>query len=186
MSQPFTFASYHPGVIADIIALHMAYYGPTWGFGRAFEAKLAEEMGEFHRRYHDQRDLFTAAYDDGGRLLGTVTVDGVAAHQEGAHLRWFIVAEAARGQGLGAALMARVEAFLTERGYGRAYLTTFRGLDAARALYERHGFQLVAEEAVDPWSGDVGLQRFERREPPRPETPHQRHHGYAGPKQVVG
>jgi hypothetical protein len=42
------------------------------------------------------------------------------------------------------------------------YLTTFRGLDAARSLYESHGFVLVAEDAADPWSGTVGLQRFER------------------------
>jgi hypothetical protein len=49
------------------------------------------------------------------------------------------------------------------RGYRSAYLTTFAGLDAARALYDRHGYALVAEEKADPWSGTVGLQRFERR-----------------------
>ena len=36
-------------------------------------------------------------------------------------------------------------------------------LAAARALYDRHGYELVAEEKADPWSGTVGLQRFERR-----------------------
>ena len=71
--------------------------------------------------------------------------------------------ERARGKGIGGELMRRVDAFLEQRGYRHAYLTTFAGLDAARALYDRHGYVLVAEEKADPWSGTVGLQRFERR-----------------------
>jgi hypothetical protein len=51
---------------------------------------------------------------------------------------------------------------MAARGWTRAWLTTFRGLDAARALYERHGFRLAAEEAADQWSGGVGVQRFVR------------------------
>ena len=45
------------------------------------------------------------------------------------------------------------------------WLTTFAGLDAARALYERHGFRLVSESDIDQWSGGVREQRFERRMP---------------------
>jgi GNAT superfamily N-acetyltransferase len=68
-----------------------------------------------------------------------------------------------RGKGVGGELMRRVDAFLEASGHRRSYLTTFAGLDAARALYGRHGYVLVAEEKADPWSGTVGLQRFERR-----------------------
>jgi hypothetical protein len=42
-------------------------------------------------------------------------------------------------------------------------LTTFAGLGAARALYERAGFQLVDETEADQWQGGVVEQRFERR-----------------------
>lgn len=162
MTEAIEFGAYRPGAIAATIALHMAYYAPAWGFGAAFEAKLAREMGAFHARYDPARDLFLTAFDQSGDLLGTITIDAVAAEDDGAHLRWFIVAPSMRGRGLGKELMRRAEAFLRERGYRRAFLTTFRGLDAARALYEQHGFRLVEEAAADPWSGHVGLQRFER------------------------
>jgi ribosomal protein S18 acetylase RimI-like enzyme len=160
-----TFSGYRPGVVAEVIGLHMAYYAPIWGFGAPFEAKLAYEMGEFLGRHDPDRDLFLAAFGDDGQLLGSITIDGVSADGEGAHLRWFIVAPSVQGRGLGKELMRQADGFLERRDYRHAYLTTFPGLDAARALYERYGFRLVAEEDADPWSGTVGLQRFERRVP---------------------
>ncbi|WP_018718486.1 GNAT family N-acetyltransferase [Arhodomonas aquaeolei] len=153
---------YCPGVIAEVIGLHMDYYAPAWGFGAPFEAKLARELGAFHARYDPRRDLFVTARGGDGALLGTITVDGGEDDPGGAHLRWFIVAPGMAGQGIGGALMRRADAFLRAIPYPRAYLTTFRGLDAARRLYERYGFRLAGEEAQDPWAGHVGLQRFER------------------------
>lgn len=156
---------YRPGLIASVIAVHMTYYAPRWGFGASFESKLAREMGEFHSRYDPHRDLFLTAADEDNEIIGSITVDGIAAASEGAHLRWFIVNESVAGRGIGGALMTRCMRFLQKKGYQRAYLTTFKGLDAARSLYERHGFVLTDEHPVDPWSGDVGLQRFEWRSP---------------------
>lgn len=154
--------SYRPGVLAQLIGLHMDYYAPTWDFGAPFEAGLAAGMGEFFSRFDGERDLFLAAYNEAGELTGSLTLDSQDAATDGVHLRWFIVSAAARGQGLGRALMERADGFLRQRHYERAYLTTFAGLDAARALYERFGFHLVAQQGSDPWSGRVGLQRFER------------------------
>lgn len=165
MSRPIEFTGYYPGAVGQSINLHMAYYAPAWGFDESFEAKLAREMGEFLTRWDPTRDLFLAARSSrDGALLGTVTVDAALVKTEGAHLRWFIVSESARGSGLGTELMRRVDAYLTKNRFWRTYLTTFPGLDAARALYERFGFRLAAEEAVDPWKGSVGMQRFERRD----------------------
>lgn len=163
MTTSLIYSNYRPGVIAANIALHMDYYAQLWGFGVQFEAKVAAEMGEFHTRYDPERDFFLAAYQADGSLLGTITIDGIAATEEGAHLRWFIVASAAQGCGLGKELMQRADSFLRERNYRNTYLTTFSGLDAARSLYERYDFRLVSENARDPWSGLVGIQRFERR-----------------------
>lgn len=156
---------YSPGVIADVIGLHMAYYAPAWGFGSQFEGKLAREMGEFHERLDPARDLFAVARDSAGVLVGSITIDGISAATVGAHLRWFIVDQRVAGSGIGGALMSSACRFLDARAYRLTYLTTFRGLDAARALYERFGFRLVEEQEQDPWSGSVGVQRFERRIP---------------------
>ena len=163
IDNDLTFDGYRPGALAETIALHMAYYAPHWGFGAPFESKLGREMGEFLGRYNPDRDLFLTAYRPDNTLVGTITLDGIDADTpDGAHLRWFIVSEAAQGMGLGRQLMARAAEFLDRKGYDRAYLTTFAGLDAARSLYEAFGFSLTNEEPTDPWSGSVGLQRFDR------------------------
>lgn len=150
---------YAPGLIAETIALHMAYYAAAWGFGAPFEAGLARDLGAFHATRDPVRDLVLSARAADGALLGTLTLD---CSGEQAHLRWFIVADAARGTGLGRRMMERAAAHLDSASQRVCYLTTFRGLDAARRLYEDHGFALVAETEADPWSGTVGLQRFER------------------------
>jgi len=41
-------------------------------------------------------------------------------------------------------------------------LWTFQGLDAARRLYEAHGFVLVEQWSGDQWGQAMVEQRFER------------------------
>lgn len=120
-------------------------------------------IGAFIARFDAGRDLFLTAFDASGTLLGTITVDGADAAGAGARLRWFVVTSEARGRGLGKQLMEGAMRFVADRGYARTYLTTFAGLDAARALYERHGFHLVSETDADPWTGTRRIQRSERR-----------------------
>jgi len=166
MSAVFTIREgYRPGIIAEALALEMAYFAANWGFGRQFEAKLAADMGAFFARYDDARDLFLGAVDQNDRLIGTVTIDGIDVSGHGAQLRWFVVSPIVQSQGIGQALMERVDMFLRERGYRRTFLTTFDGLEAAWRLYERFGFRLVAEEPHDPWSGSVGMQTLVRETP---------------------
>ena len=156
-----SFDGYRPGALAEVIRLHMIYYEREWGFGRSFETKLAMEMGEFLARFDPERDLFLNAYQRSGDLLGSITVDGEADSTTGAHLRWYIVSDAARGIGLGRALLERAVSHCAERRCSRLYLTTFAGLDAARHLYESVGFKLVDEMGADQWQGGVREQRFE-------------------------
>ena len=77
------------------------------------------------------------------------------------HLRWFVIHAKARGQGGGGDLMDRVMAHARRFQLSSIYLTTFSGLAAARHLYEKVGFVLTQTQETDPWSGTVGLQRFE-------------------------
>ncbi|MFT5508585.1 MAG: GNAT superfamily N-acetyltransferase [Hyphomicrobiaceae bacterium] len=158
---------YRPGAIADVVGAHIAYYAPAWGFGLQFESKVATELCAFLQRYDPARDLFLSAIGPDDTFLGSITIDGAKANQaEGAHLRWFILADAARGAGLGKRLVADAINFCDARQYGKIYLTTFAGLDAARHLYEQAGFRLTSETNADTWSGgNVGEQRFERIRP---------------------
>lgn len=151
---------YRPGALAGTIALHMDYYAREWGFGVDFETKLAREMGEFLPRMDKGKDLFLAAWRDGS-LLGSITLDATGGGEKGAHLRWFIVSDDARGSGLGGRLMAETMRFAGERDYRKLWLTTFSGLGPARRLYEKHGFRLMQESEADQWNGGVREQLFE-------------------------
>ena len=149
-----------PGAIGRVIELHGLYYHAHWGFGPVFEAKVASELAEFIRRYDTQRDGFwTVAVD--GRVEASITIDGVHAGHEKAHLRWFIVSDALRGKGVGDRLLRAAVDFCRSKRYLRAYLWTFAGLDAARHLYEKAGFTLVEQHRGTQWGTEVTEQRFE-------------------------
>jgi len=151
---------YRPGAIGRVIELHGEYYHAHWSFGAFFEAKVASELAEFFRGYDAERDGFwTAAI--GGRVEGSIAIDGVHAADEGAHLRWFIMSDELRGRGVGARLLHAALDFCRSHRYPRVYLWTFEGLHAARHLYERAGFALFEQHRGTQWGTDVAEQRFE-------------------------
>ncbi|MBW1689349.1 MAG: GNAT family N-acetyltransferase [Deltaproteobacteria bacterium] len=151
---------YIPGSIGRIIEIHGAYYGEHWGFGSFFEAKVASELAEFIARYDDKRDgLWTASL--GGRIEGSIAIDGIHAEGKGAHLRWFIVSPSLHGRGIGSRLITEATRFCRNRGYRSIYLWTFEGLEPAKHLYEKTGFTLREQRRGTMWGTEVKEQRFE-------------------------
>ncbi len=159
-ATPRIVTGYVPGAIGDIAGLHARYYAKHWNFGLFFEAKVATEMAAFLRRMDPDRDGFWAL-SAGDRVAGGIVMDGIHAEGEGAHLRWFIMADDMRGKGHGGRLLETAIAFSRSRGHGRIYLWTFAGLDPARHLYEKNGFRLAEERSGDQWGAVVTEQRFE-------------------------
>ena len=153
-----TFDGYRPGDLGRVIWLHGDYYHRHWGFDLSFEAQEARELAEFLERLDPARDLFLAARL-AGELVGAVALDGAA--PEGARLRWFIMAQAAQGRGLGRELIRRLLDFGRRAGHRRVFLWTFEGLTTARRLYEAAGFTLAQERLVEQWGGTVREQRFD-------------------------
>ncbi len=149
-----------PGSIGRVAELHGTYYQEHWGFGLFFEAKVATDLAAFLGRYDEQRDGFWTA-SMGGRIEGSITIDGSHAAAEGAHLRWFVVSDALRGKGIGNQLVGTAIGFCRSHGYRRVYLWTFEGLNAARHLYEKNGFRLVEQRKGAQWGREVNEQRFE-------------------------
>lgn len=158
-------SSYRPGLIGEVVRLHAEYYARNWSFGLAFEAKVAIELSRFLIDFREGADFMAVRYSDEGNLLATISLEAPRHDEPMAHLRWFITSQDARGTGLGRGLLEAALAHADEQGFSDTYLTTFEGLAAARALYERCGFRLAGEAAVDQWSGGVREQRFERRHP---------------------
>jgi GNAT superfamily N-acetyltransferase len=156
-----TFDGYRPGALGGVLGLHMDYYAPEWGFGQSFETKVAAELSEFLARMDPERDLFLTAWR-GDALVGSISMDVSGGGPDGAHLRWFVVSGLERGSGLGKELMTRAIEHADQVTGGPVWLTTFAGLDAARALYERYGFELSSESDADQWHGGVREQLFKR------------------------
>jgi len=153
-------AGYVPGIIGRIAELHAVYYSKHWGFGQYFETKVAGGLAEFLQRYDRDRDgIWTVSLNE--RIEGGIAIDGVHAAGDGAHLRWFIVSEKLQGRGLGRRLIDVALDFCAEKKYRRIFLWTFEGLDSARHLYEKAGFNLVEQFSGTQWGPVVNEQRFE-------------------------
>ena len=152
---------YLPGCIGRIAELHARYYHEQVGFGVQFESKVARELAEFCARYAERRDgLWLALIND--VVHGSIVIDGAHGDQAGAHLRWFITSDRARGKGIGNTLLNAAMEFCSSLGYTRIYLWTFEGLTAAKHLYEKAGFKLIHQQTGTQWGSPVNEQRFER------------------------
>ncbi|KMW58564.1 Transcriptional regulator, MarR family [Candidatus Rhodobacter oscarellae] len=154
-------SGYTPGILAAVTEFHALYYAQNFEFGAVFERKVATEMAEFLARVdHPQNEVFYAAIH--GRVVGSVSIDGEDLADGVAHLRWFIVGDQARGTGMGQRLLAEALRFVDDMGFAETQLWTFRGLQAARHLYEQAGFVLVEEKPGQQWGKEVSEQKFLR------------------------
>ena len=158
---------YIPGALGRIVELHETYYSENWHLEYAFAHEVAVELAEFLGRY-DEADnrlwLVTSDPDEAGeaQVMGSLVVDeGHSDDEEGVRIRWVILASELRGQGLGRELMDRAMSYCVNSGFDRVYLWTFEGLEAARHLYETHGFRLVKADAHHDWGPEITYQLFE-------------------------
>ncbi|MFP4905131.1 GNAT family N-acetyltransferase, partial [Paraburkholderia sp. BR14261] len=153
---------YRPGCIGDIASLHARFYAANWGFGSYFEKKVATELADFTGALPAVgKALWLAVERD--RVLASLAIDGNESGKAGvAHLRWFIVDDSLRGTGIGRQLMTNAMQFV-DAHYAETYLWTFKGLDAARHLYQSFGFHLAQASEGDQWGTKVTEQRFVRR-----------------------
>ena len=152
---------YEVNLFARCIEMHIRFYALRHGFGRAFEARLAAGLGEFAGRMDQPVNAIWHAAR-AGRIIGTVAVDGEDLGDGIAHLRWFIVDDGLRGAGIGRRLLAAAIAHCDRHQFRETHLWTFRGLDAARRLYETNGFELAEERHGATWGQEVMEQRFVR------------------------
>ncbi|MFQ5466598.1 MAG: GNAT family N-acetyltransferase [Kiloniellaceae bacterium] len=155
---------YRPGDIGRVVELHGRYYAATWGFGAAFEATVAAELGHLMAEFDGRRDGFWTAWR-GDDFAGGISIHGRDADRAGVRLRFFIVEPDQQGHGVGEALMRRAMGFCDAAGVERVHLWTFKGLDAARRLYERHGFRLDLEHEDNQWGRAMLEQKFVRENP---------------------
>lgn len=150
-----------PNVLDRIVAMHARYYARALGMGAVFERKVTEGLAEFLPRLMDAQNRLWLVIAD-SRIVGSLAIDWQGLGDGLAHLRWFILDEECRGLGIGSSLLPRAIDFVDGASHDRTVLWTFRGLNAARHLYEREGFCMTQEYAGEQWGVSRAEQRFER------------------------
>ena len=142
---------HRPGDIGWVIARHGELYAEEFGWDQRFEAMVARIGADFIDRFDPAREACWIAERDGERLgcvfLVQAREDSSQAVQPGiAQLRMLLLDPAARGLGLGRRLVEECERFARAKGYRRIRLWTNSLLLAARGIYERAGYRLLASE----------------------------------------
>lgn len=141
--EPFTLRRPQPGDLGWIVHRHGVLYAQECGWDERFEALVAGVVADFVKSFDAKRERAWIAERD-GRIVGGVLV--CKGPNETARLRLLLVEPEARGLGLGGTLVAECIAFAKQAGYKTLSLWTNDVLHAARRIYERAGFRLVASE----------------------------------------
>lgn len=121
-------------------------YNRQFGWNIGFESLIAGIYGGYEAM-PGPKNLWVA--EQNGSIVGSIFVapsDGVPGS---AQLRMLYVEPAARGQGVGTALVAQAVGFARDHGYARMRLWTHTIQAAARKLYAAAGFGIVETIAED-------------------------------------
>jgi len=135
-------------------------YAEEYGWDGSYEALVAEILAGFVQNFDPARENAWIAERD-GEILGSVFL--VRKSEEIAELRLLYVEKSARGLGLGKRLVDECIAFARAKGYRTMTLWTQSNLGAARAIYERAGFKVVATEKHRSFGKDLVGETWELR-----------------------
>jgi DNA-binding MarR family transcriptional regulator/GNAT superfamily N-acetyltransferase len=133
-----------PGDMGWVVSAHGELYAREYGWGPEFESLVARIVADFASKREPGKERAWIALKDGARV-GSIFL--VKVDDETAKLRLLLLAPEARGLGLGKRLVDECLAFAKSARYRKVVLWTNSSLSAARAIYAKEGFCLVASEA---------------------------------------
>jgi len=165
-TQPFVLRAHCPGDIGWVVSRHGALYAQEFGWDLRFEALVARIAASFVEQFDPSREACWIAERDGHNIGSVFLVqardEATQAVEPGtAQLRMLLVEPAARGLGLGVALVDECERFARQVGYRRIRLWTNSLLLAARGIYQRAGYKLLASEPHHSFGHDLVGETWE-------------------------
>ncbi|GAB2743059.1 bifunctional helix-turn-helix transcriptional regulator/GNAT family N-acetyltransferase [Streptomyces bullii] len=142
-----------PGDLGWIVQRNAALYAAEYGWNADYEGLVARIVADFAGDHDPHLERVWIAESE-GRPVGCVMcvrdeVPGAA------RLRLLLVEPDARGLGIGDRLVGAVVDFARGVGYREVVLWTNDVLTAARRIYQRHGFVLVAEKPHRSFGRDL-------------------------------
>ncbi len=149
---PYLLRPHHAGDMGWVVSRHGALYAGEYQWDLRFEALVARIAADFIDRFDARREACWMAERDGANVGSVFLVqardDATQAPIDGvAQLRMLLVEPTARGLGIGQRLVAECERFARQAAYRKIVLWTNSVLLAARGIYTKAGYRLVASEA---------------------------------------
>ena len=140
--NPVILRSHRIGDLGWMIHRQAILYNRQFGWNIGFESLIAGIYNEYQDAPRSPpRDLWVA--EQNGSIVGSVFVMPSAGIDGSAQLRMLYVEPAARGQGVGTALVAQAVGFARDNSYERMRLWTHTIQDSARRIYAAAGFRIV-------------------------------------------
>jgi DNA-binding MarR family transcriptional regulator/GNAT superfamily N-acetyltransferase len=148
-----------PGDLGWVVQRHGALYAAEYDFDETFEFLVARIVADYAESHDPQREAAWIAEVD-GRPAGSVFC--VRQDDETAKLRLLLVEPSTRGMGIGARLVEECLRFARAAGYRQMTLWTQDILVEAIRIYQRAGFELVAEGKHHSFGQDLVDQTWSR------------------------
>ena len=159
-APPYLLRPHRPGDIGWVIARHGALYAQEYRWDMRFEALVARIAADFVDRFDPAREACWMAEREGSNVgcVFLVQARDDASHEPlpgVAQLRMLLVEPTARGLGIGVRLVDECERFARLVGYRKITLWTNSLLYAARSIYQKAGYALVASEPHHSFGHDL-------------------------------
>jgi GNAT superfamily N-acetyltransferase len=145
------------GDIGYVTYLHGILYKQEYNYGLSFEGYVAAGLHEFVQNYDPARSRIWSCEHDGKMVGFLALLDRGTAAQ----LRYFLIAPAYRGLGLGRKLLDAYMDFWRQCRYASSYLWTTEEQLTAIKLYQRYGFRLTEEKPSTTFGKPLVEQRYD-------------------------